>query len=104
MTLTHIHNLERDLLDSIMKICEIQDSVPDDMTENTPLIGPDSPFGLDSLDAVEIIVMIQTQYGVRITSRETSIEVLNSLKSIADYITDSNDDDGVAKAIEKFVL
>jgi hydroxymethylpyrimidine pyrophosphatase-like HAD family hydrolase len=29
---------------------------------------------------------------------------MDATKAIADYITDSNDDDGVAKAIEKFVL
>jgi len=86
MPIEKLNDLEQDLLISIMDVCEIQESIPDKMTQNTPLIGPESPLGLDSLDAVEIIVMIQTRYGVRITSRETSIEVLNSLKTISDYI------------------
>jgi acyl carrier protein len=86
MALNEGDEIENRLLQSIMDICEFTEPVPEDMTVDTPLIGPDSPLGLDSLDAVEIIVMIQSDYGVRITSKETSIEVLNSLKSVADYI------------------
>lgn len=86
MTLINANALEKKLLNSIIDVCQITDPVPDDMTIDSPLIGPDSPFGLDSLDAVEIITMIQSDYDVRITSLETSIEVLNSLKSISDYV------------------
>jgi len=95
MTLTDINELELKLLESIIDICEFTEPVPDNMTINSPLIGPDSPLGLDSLDAVEIITMIQSDFGVRITSRETSIEVLNSLKSIADYIRTRMDENQV---------
>lgn len=86
MLVTNIDELEQKLLNSIIEVCQITDLIPDDMTIDSPLIGPDSPFGLDSLDAIEIIIMIQSDYNVRITSRETSIEVLNSLKSVCDYI------------------
>lgn len=86
MILADINGLEQKLLNSIINICEFTEPVPDEMTINSPLIGPDSPLGLDSLDAVEIITMIQSDFKVRITSKETSVEVLNSLKSLADYI------------------
>lgn len=86
MTLTNASETERKLLESIIEICEITDPIPTEMTVDSPLIGPDSLLGLDSLDAVEIITMIQSDYGARITSKETSIEVINSLKSIAEYI------------------
>lgn len=86
MILADINELEQKLLNSIINICEFTEPVPDEMTINSPLIGPDSPLGLDSLDAVEIMTMIQSDFKVRITSKETSVEVLNSLKSLADYI------------------
>ena len=80
-------DLEQELLEIILSICERESNLAEHVERTTPLIGPDSPLGLDSLDAVEIVAMIQSEYGVRITSKETSIEVLNSLKTIADYIT-----------------
>ncbi|MEN8212079.1 MAG: phosphopantetheine-binding protein [Thermodesulfobacteriota bacterium] len=86
MILADINELEQKLLNSIINICEFTEPVPDEMTINSPLIGPDSPLGLDSLDAVEIMTMIQSDFKVRITSKETSVEVLNSIKSLADYI------------------
>jgi len=86
MTLENTDSMEQHLLESILETCEFTEELPEEMTTTAPLIGPDSPLGLDSLDAVEIIAMIQSRYGVRITSRETSVEVLNSLQSIAGYI------------------
>ena len=80
-------DLEKELLDIIVSICEREPGMAEHMERTTPLIGPESPLGLDSLDAVEIVAMIQSKYGVRITSKETSIEVLNSLQTIADFIT-----------------
>jgi acyl carrier protein len=86
MAYKDIQGLEKELLDLILKTCEreVEDAV--EMQSNSPLIGPESVLGLDSLDAVEIVSLIQTHFGVRITSKETSVEVLNSLATIADYI------------------
>lgn len=78
--------IEQSLLSKILEICQLDEDEAKDMTPTSPLIGPDSLLGLDSLDAVEIVSMIQYDFGVRITSKETSIEVLNSLRSIATYI------------------
>ncbi|MGL1930623.1 MAG: acyl carrier protein [Desulfotalea sp.] len=78
--------VEEKLLTNILEICQIDVDEAAGMTPTSPLIGPDSLLGLDSLDAVEIVSMIQYDFGVRIISKETSIEVLNSLRSIANYI------------------
>ena len=78
--------LEGELLALIIETCERDPGMAVEMTSDSPLIGPDSMLGLDSLDAVEIVSLIHTRFGVRITSKETSIEVLNSLRTMADYI------------------
>lgn len=78
--------LEQSLLSKILETCQIEESEAEGMLPTSPLIGPESLLGLDSLDAVEIVSMIQYDFGVRITSKETSVEVLNSLRSIANYI------------------
>ncbi len=78
--------LEKELLTTIVELCNVQEHVPDDFPMDTPLVGPDSLLGLDSLDAVEIVVMVQDVYGIRIDTQDQAREVLSTLKSLADFI------------------
>ena len=80
-------NLERELAQLIIDFCNIDDVSVEDVPNDVPLIGPDSPFYLDSLDAVEIVVAVQKRYGVRIGGEDSSREVLGSLKALADYVS-----------------
>jgi acyl carrier protein len=77
--------LERALRDLVVKACYVED-VPEDLFPDAPIVGPDSPWGLDSLDAVEIIVEIQKQYDVRIGGQDIGRELLRSLRTLADFI------------------
>lgn len=86
MTQTANEELIKELEDLIIDACNVQDFDPEEITPDAPLIGPDSPFGLDSLDAVEIVVAVQKQYDVRIGGQDTSREVLASLKTLAEFI------------------
>lgn len=81
-----LSDLETDLLRMIVDTCERDPGLAGQMTAQAPLLGPDSPLGLDSLDAVEIVALVQAKFGVRISSRETSVRVLSSLQSLAAYI------------------
>ncbi len=78
--------LEKELGDLIVKICNVSVPIPDILPPDAPLIGPDSPMGLDSLDAVEIVVAVQKEYGVHIDAQETGRRVLESLRTLADFI------------------
>jgi len=80
-------NLERELAELIVKFCNIEDVEPSSISADDPLIGPDSPFGLDSLDAVEVVVAVQKTYGVRIGADNTSRIVLQSIRTLAEFIT-----------------
>lgn len=77
---------EQELLELICATCNLDGVDPGAITRHSPLIGPDSPLGTDSLDALEIAVTIQQHYGVRMDSENTSRTVLASLASLADYI------------------
>lgn len=79
-------SLERELLELICTTCNLSEVDLDAVGRNDPLIGPDSPLGTDSLDALEIAVTIQQKYGVRMDSENTSRTVLQSLATLADYI------------------
>ncbi|PNU20622.1 acyl carrier protein [Geothermobacter hydrogeniphilus] len=69
----------------IVETCNIPDA-PEDVPEDAPLIGPDSPLDLDSLDAVEVVVAVQKAFGVRIGGEEGAREVLQSLRTLAEFI------------------
>jgi acyl carrier protein len=68
--------LEADLQQLIIEACNVPDP-PDTVDPDAPLIGPDSPLGLDSLDAVEVVVEVQKKYQVRIGGRDTSLTSLS---------------------------
>ncbi len=79
-------NLEFELAELIIDFCNVEDVSPSEIATDDPLIGPDSPFGLDSLDAVEVVVAVQKKYGVRIGGEKTSREALESLHTLANFI------------------
>ena len=77
--------LEQELKRLIIEACNIPDP-PEDFPHDAPLIGPESPLDLDSLDAVEVVVAVQKRFGVRIGGEDSSREVLESVRTLADYI------------------
>ncbi|OQY18419.1 MAG: acyl carrier protein [Desulfobacteraceae bacterium 4572_35.1] len=76
-----------ELQEMIIEACHLQEDIPDNVAPDSPLIGADSPLGLDSLDAVEIVVAVQKKYGVRIGGQQSGRDVLQSLSTLADFIT-----------------
>ena len=78
--------LEKELLELICTTCNLDHDLARAMDSDSPLIGPDSPLGTDSIDALEIAVAIQREYGARMDSENTSREVLQSLAVLADYV------------------
>jgi len=78
--------LEKELVTLIVKVCNVLDPVPDDLSFDDPIVGPESPLGLDSLDAVEIVVAIEKTYHIKIDAQETSRKIFKSINTLADFI------------------
>ena len=69
----------------IIASLKLDDVVPADIPDDEPLIG--SPrFGLDSLDALEMVLAIEREFGVKIGSSEESRQALASISALAAYI------------------
>ncbi len=57
---------------------------PDTISDDAPLIG--GGLGLDSLDALELAMSVEEEFGIVIGTREESHQALASIASLADYI------------------
>jgi len=62
----------------------LEDVSPEDITDDQPLF--DSDLELDSIDALEIIVLLEREYGIKIQNQEHGKKIFNSVKSIAEHI------------------
>jgi acyl carrier protein len=63
----------------------LEDVVPDDLSADAALFG--GGLGLDSIDALEIGVMLDRQYGIKITSGdERNNQIFLSLRSLAEFV------------------
>jgi acyl carrier protein len=57
---------------------------PDDIRDDAPLFG--DGLGLDSVDALELVLEIERRFGVAIADEQTGTAVLKSIDTIADHI------------------
>jgi acyl carrier protein len=53
--------------------------------DETPLMGADS-LGLDSVDALQLVVAIEKRFGLKVTDPEAAKGMLHSVKTIADAV------------------
>lgn len=59
---------------------------PADIDAEAPLFG-DGGLGLDSIDALEIILILERNYGIKIENPAQGKEIFYSVKTLAEYIT-----------------
>lgn len=80
-----MENLIEELKTEIIETLGLSDLSPEDFDENAQLIGGD--FGIDSIDSLELIIMIEKKYGVKVPNPQVGREVFASVASMAKYIT-----------------
>jgi acyl carrier protein len=81
-----VDELVTELRALIQEACDLDDGRMSTLKNEDPIVGPESPLGLDSLDALEIVTAVQRKYAVRIDNKNTSLQVLQSLNALADFI------------------
>jgi len=74
----------QDLKQLLISNCMLRVS-PDEIKEDTPLFGPDS-LGLDSIDALQVTVAIEKNYGIAIKDPDTARLAYQSLKGLREWL------------------
>jgi acyl carrier protein len=77
--------LIQDLKEEIIEALNLEDMEPEDIDENEALFG--DGLGLDSIDALELIVLLEKNYGIKIEDPKQGKDIFHSVKSMAEYIT-----------------
>ena len=75
-----------DIKKMIIETLNMQDITPEDIKDDLLIFGGDNTLGLDSIDAIELVMAIQRDFKVRIDDQNLAREVLKDVNSIADFI------------------
>ena len=79
-------DLKADIKKMIVETLNMQDITLEDIEDDLPLFGGDNTLGLDSIDAIELVMAIQRDFKVRIDDQNLAREVLKDVNSIADFV------------------
>lgn len=78
--------LKTELKEKIIKTLNLEDLTPADVNDNDPLFG--DGMGLDSIDALELIVMLDKDYGIKLSDPKEGKNIFQSIETMAKYITE----------------
>ena len=81
-------NIQQKLKEVVIKDLSLEDVSIDEIQDDDPIFG-DSGLGLDSLDAVELVVVIQKHFGVQIKDMAKGREAFQSFNTLARYIEEN---------------
>ncbi len=73
-----------ELKEQIIEALNLEDLTPEQIETDAPLFG--DGLGLDSIDALEIILILEKQYGIRIANPAEAKPIFYSVRTLADYI------------------
>lgn len=79
-----MEDLKTTLKQQIIDSLNLQGMNPSDIDDNAPLFG--DGLGLDSIDSLELMVLLERNYGIKIEDAREGRKVLESVQSMANYI------------------
>ena len=76
--------LTEKLKTEIIEVLNLEDISPEDIDTDAPLFG--DGLGLDSIDALELIVLLEKNYGIKIEDPKEGRKIFTSVRTMADFI------------------
>jgi acyl carrier protein len=82
--MSQIEDMIGELKVKIIKTLGLMDITPEDIKNDAPLVGGET--GIDSIDVLELVMMIEKDYGVKIENKELGAKVFASVRVLAEHI------------------
>ena len=77
-------DLKRKLKEMLIERLKFEDMTPDDIGDDDPLFA--GGMGLDSIDALEIVVMLESEFGIRVKNETSARDNFRSVSALADFV------------------
>ncbi len=79
-----LHQVRKELKELLIVNLELEDIKPEEIRDDEILF--EGGLGLDSLDAVEIVVLVERNYGLEIANEEQAREIFQSMDTLARWV------------------
>ncbi|WP_321436268.1 phosphopantetheine-binding protein [uncultured Bacteroides sp.] len=79
-----IEKIKKELIEEL----NLEEITPQDIDDNAPLFGSEG-LGLDSIDALEIILILERNYGIKMANPSEGKEIFYSVSTLATYIKEN---------------
>ena len=76
--------LKNKLKELLIERLNFEDMSPEDIGDDEPLFG--DGLGLDSIDALEIVVMLESEFGIKVRNESSAREYFRTISSLADFV------------------
>lgn len=100
-----MENLREQLLfkfkSEVIEACGVMDTAPEDIANDAPLFGAGEGLNLDSLDALELIMLMEQNFDIKINGKEGSNHIFKSFGAIADHIFEKATQDQIEAYAKK---
>ena len=73
-----------ELKTKIIEVLNLEEMTPEDIDTDSPLIG--AGLGLDSIDALELIVLLEKNYGIKLANPSEGKAIFKNIRTIAEYV------------------
>lgn len=80
-----MEELVNTLKQEIIEALNLEEMTPEDIETNAPLFGEDG-LGLDSIDALELIVLVEKKYGIRLADPSEGKAIFKTVGTLAEYV------------------
>ena len=74
------------LKETLIKSLSLEDIEPNEIADNDPLFN--EGLGLDSVDAIELVVVLDNEYGIKFKDMDAAKEVFTSVQILTNYINE----------------
>ena len=68
----------------IIDTLSLLDVVPEDIGDDAPLVG--GSLGIDSIDVLELVLMLEKDYGVKIETKEAGVSAFASVRALTEFV------------------